>query len=773
MTKNKQLILITLFVLLFFGCKEDFDKFERPTWLAGKLYAQILTQPELSTFAELLQISGYDTIIDVSGSYTVFAPSNDAFAKYFQDNPTYKKVADIPKSEVLNLVKYHLVQNAWSKKQLTTLDVHGWIDTLDLSNDEPKGYKRETLLREKNKLYGVAWSKYKRLGEGTQPKRQDVIDTTATSWHRRVFTDSRKYAPLFYKEYFDIYDLVAATDFEFYFGRQFEAMSDIYYLNAKITGVEIFAENGFIYVVDRVVAPLKSGAELLADKSKGNSYSKYYNLINSFSEFSYNETETFKQPGASEGLAVDSLFSLYYPKLLFNITSERTVAPRGTTGLPGNVSIRYHQGIVAPTDEAYNQLESQYLAGGNNWGSIDAAPENIKKIIANSGLSLKPVYLTDIQKGFENGESDNVLIDVSSIVQKEYGSNCTFIGVNKPVVPRAFSSVTGPIYTRKGFQKVMYAIEQSDLLPALKRKNSTYSFFVERDELSSIDSSFIYDAARETFKVVTLAPSVMATPLTESDLRLLLMNHVAVDRPKGIARKEFIKNLAGNFIIFNNVTNEVRGTAPTTYGYNGVKTVVNIPRQISTNADNGVTFEIDNWFSFTVRNLFSEISTNYPKFHALIRKAGLSLDKEFKYSFTSENQNYTVFAPSDSLLNTMNTDALTAAQLKNFVLMHFIQGDLIFTDGNKQSGYYETARIDESSTTYSTINTKIRINTGIDQIIIPYKDGTSGVIVNESLKSNIITGRELSTTGAFPNSLNNGVIHEIKKPLLFDQVDTQ
>jgi uncharacterized surface protein with fasciclin (FAS1) repeats len=783
MTKNKQLILISLLVLLFFACKKDFVKYDRPTWLAGKLYTQILTKPELSTFAELLHVSGYDTIIDVSGSYTVFAPSNDAFTKYFQDNPKYKKVSDIPKSEVLNMVKYLLVQNAWSKKQLTSVDINGWIDSLDMSNNKPKGYKRETLLREKNRLYGVAWSKYKKNGDGTQPKRQDVIDTTATSWHRRVFTDARKNAPVFYKEYFDIYNLTASSDYAFYFGRQFEAVTDLYYVGAKIISDEIFAENGFIYVIDRVVEPLKSGAELLADNSSGNSYSKYLNLVNEFSEFTYNETETNKQAGAAQGKVVDSLFTIYYPKLLFNIITENTTTPKGTTDKVSNVTTRYHKGIVAPTNEALNQLESQYLAGGNNWGSIEAAPENIKKIIANSSLSSNPVYLTDVQKGFTSGENDIFTIDESSIVQKVYGSNCTFIGVNKPVVPRAFSSVTGPIYTRKGFSKVMNAIEKASLLSALKRKDANYSFFVERDELSSIDSSFIYTPGTNggTFEAIQLAPQVKAQYFTVDDLRLLLLNHVATDRPKGMARKEFIKNLAGNFIIFNNVTGEVKGTGATTYGYKGVIPVVDIPQQISTNADNGVTYEISNWFSFRTTDLFSQISTNYPKFHQLIRKAGLSLDKLGKYTFMSNNQNYTVFAPTDSLLNTIDTNSLTTAQLKNFVMMHFVQGDLIFTDGNKQSGYYETARIDESSTPYTTINTKIRIETGVDQIIIPYKDGSKGVVVNESAKANVITGRDLDLDAnvsinparAFPNSMNNGVIHEIKKPLLFDQVYTK
>ena len=774
MTKNKQLILISLFLVLFLSCRKDSQlKYDRPTWLAGKLYTQIKTKPELSTFAELLHVAGYDTIIDVSGSYTVFAPSNDAFAAYFQANPNYKKVSDLPKAEVLKLVKYHLVQNAWSKKQLTSVDIYGWIDTLDLKNNLPKGYKQQTLLRERDKLYGIAWSKYKK--QNSTINRTNIIDTTATSWHRRVFTDSRKYAPIFFKQYFDIYEL-ATSDFAFYFGRQFEAAADIYFTAGKITSPEIFAENGFVYVIDRVNEPLKNGAEILADNSKGNSYSSFLNLVNLFSEFEYNETETFKQPGADKGLKVDSLFNLIFPQLVFDITSEKTKAPRGTFGLPSNVTIRYHQGIVAPTNEALSQLVSQYLAGGNNWGSIEAAPENIKRIIANSCLSINPVYETDLQKGFLNGESDVIKVDESTIVQKEYGSNCTFIGVNKPLVPRAFSSVSGPIYTRKGFSKVMFAIEKAGILSALKRKEANYAFYVEADVNSSSDSSFIYDQILERFSAATMWPAIKSYALTNEDLRILLLNHIALAQPKGIARKEFIKNLAGNYLIYDNVTKEVKGTGATTIGYRGSKTWVDVPRQISTNSDNGNTYEIDHWFSFTINDIFSTISVNYPKFHALIRKAGLSQDKLSKYSFMADNQSYTVLVPTDSLLNTMatSTAAMSIPELQNFVLMHFIQGSMIFTDGNQSAGYYETARIDERSTPFSAVYTKIKVVPGIDQITIPSKDGSPSVVVTESAKTNILTARSLSTTGteAYTNCVNNGVVHEIKKPLLFSNVDT-
>ncbi len=57
-----------------------------PDWLAGKLFTQIQSYPELSTFAKCLQLSGYDSIINTSGSYTVFAPDNDAFDLYFQSH---------------------------------------------------------------------------------------------------------------------------------------------------------------------------------------------------------------------------------------------------------------------------------------------------------------------------------------------------------------------------------------------------------------------------------------------------------------------------------------------------------------------------------------------------------------------------------------------------------------------------------------------------------------------------------------------------------------
>jgi len=272
-----------------------------------------------------------------------------------------------------------------------------------------------------------------------------------------------------------------------------------------------------------------------------------------------------------------------------------------------------------------------------------------------------------------------------------------------------------------------------------------------------------------------------AYQLLKSDIRTLILNHVATDQPKGIARKEFIKNLQGNYLIYDNVSHVVQGTSPSTFGYQGAKQVLNIPRQISTNSDNGATYEIDSWFNFSVSSVFNTLLIQFPKFHALIKRAGLSNDALSTYSFMSPTVNYTVFAPSDSLLTTMSTltTAMSQAELKKFVMMYFIPGQILFTDGNMTSGYYETCRVDDQSTPFATVYTKIKVVAGIDKITIASVDGSNDVIVNESPRTNmimsksIVNGATTTTIDVYPNTVANGVVHEVKKPLLFGQIDTQ
>jgi len=761
--------LTALGILLFYGCdpemKQD-DKYARPDWLAGKVYTQLLDQPDLSTFTRCVELTGYDTIIDVSGSYTVFAPNNEAFTRWFQDHPVYNDVEDIPHEELLELVKFHIVQNPWSKEQLRSLDVYGWIDTLDLNNNKPRGFKRQTLLLDENRKLGIA----PQSGTGSDIK---IVDTTSTNWHRIVATDSRKYAPIFYKEYLDIYDL-KASDYEFYFNRSVEGTQDLYFGAGKIVGEEVFAENGFVYQIDRVIEPLPNAYQILENGISNSSYKLFLDLLNLFPNFQYNEEKTFDQPGADLGLDVDSLFDLSYPVLAFDILNEKTTPPTGTYGLPSNVTIRYHHGIFAPTDEAFDQFVNDYFVGANRWGTLENAPENIKRIVANTHLTNISVYPTDFENGFYNGEEDIVRFSEGDIEEKVFGSNSTFIGLNTAVVPRVFKTVAAPVYLLRIYSKPMFAIEDAGLLSALKRENENYLFYVENNLNTSLDSSLLYEGATQQFSLWQRSSgSAREYVLGTTDLRSLIMNHMAVGIPTGGPRKEFFRNLSGNYIIIDNETGEVSGTAETSVGYQGQEKKPNFPTQISTDSDNGVTYDIENWFSFTAPNIFQKISATYPVFHSLLLQAGLGNSFELRYTFLSENENYTVFIPNDSVMSAFRADTLEREALQELLKLHFVQGALIFTDGKLTPGYYETSRFDEKSTEFTKIFSKISIQPGIDVIEIMDKSGSVYVSPEESEVTNIMTGRNVGEgEEIFPSFVINGVLHEIDRVLVFDELDT-
>jgi hypothetical protein len=109
-----------------------------------------------------------------------------------------------------------------------------------------------------------------------------------------------------------------------------------------------------------------------------------------------------------------------------------------------------------------------------------------------------------------------------------------FIGLNQAIVPRAFSSVTGPVYLMRGYSKMMLAIEEAELLSTLKRANNNYMFFVESDFKSSVDSSLIYSTINNSFSVILKGGEgkLAEFKLSRTSLRNLVLSHVAEYQPK-------------------------------------------------------------------------------------------------------------------------------------------------------------------------------------------------------------------------------------------------
>lgn len=796
------IILAGIFFLLFSSCEKDIldrEIYQKPEWLSGKLYTQISGVENMKTFTRAIERIELDTLIDRSGYYTIFAPNDEAFGNYLASN-NYPTVEDIPLDILEKLVKYHIVQNGWSRSQLQSLDIEGWIDPDSRTNNEPRGYKRQTILKEDNKKYFVA----EKFVQGKIETK--ITNESSSNSTRIVYNDSRKYVPIYFDKFLSIAE-ISASDYSYFFDNDYMG-GNLYYADGKLNieeeqqasgqlevKGEYFAENGFIYEIDRVVEPLPNAEQLLEYDYDSYSYSQFLGLIHLFSKFTYNEDATLSQAGADEGLEVENLYNLRYPSLVFDIQEEIT-SPSRNYNPSERYTIRYHFGLLAPTDQALNELVDDVITSKNglpHWPSFANTPLHIKRMILNAHMSQKPIYESDLSNGFLNGEDDRIFVDPKNVVQNTMGSNSTFMGLSEAVLPRVFSSVAAPVYLRPRFSYYMYAVEHAGMLPAIKRSNANYSFFVLANETTGFsggDSSLnvnIIDADYGLFEIESFDRSTARlTKRRQTELVLQLLNHVGASVPEGIARREFIPTLGGNFIVINNeeFPSTITGGSPSVYGYNGdsiIPVTMNELQSFEYDGkiipDNGITYEIDGWLSFPTSDLFSLMS-GYPKFYALLKKAKLVDDEVYyKLLFTSEGENYTLFVPTDEAIDAYNADTthmnlndLPIADLSSFLLYHMVKGSMIFTDGKQPESYYNTNRIDERSTIYNTVYSKMHIRPGIDRIEILDNQGNVEYVLEEEIgKTNIMAAENTAEEGDdIENYIVTSVIHEVDKVLEYE-----
>ena len=132
--KSGSPILLGLLVMMFYSCQDIYDnpKYKRPEWLAGKLYVQV-EDNNLTTFKKCLDATQWGKILNTTGFYTVFAPTDEAFNTFFQNHPKYKKFEDFlatPEDSAFldDIVRYHIIQDGWSRSQLTGMTLNGFYD---------------------------------------------------------------------------------------------------------------------------------------------------------------------------------------------------------------------------------------------------------------------------------------------------------------------------------------------------------------------------------------------------------------------------------------------------------------------------------------------------------------------------------------------------------------------------------------------------------------------------------------------------------------------
>lgn len=75
-------------------------------------------QDQFSEFLEILRLSGNSAFLGAYGTYTCFAPTNDAIAKYLQERGL-TTVSEIPAAEMKDFVRFHVIADTLSTAKFT------------------------------------------------------------------------------------------------------------------------------------------------------------------------------------------------------------------------------------------------------------------------------------------------------------------------------------------------------------------------------------------------------------------------------------------------------------------------------------------------------------------------------------------------------------------------------------------------------------------------------------------------------------------------------
>lgn len=111
------------FLVMLLGCSISFqgcvEKITVPQASEVSIWNMLQQLPEHSTLVSALERAGLQVALDTQGPFTLFAPDNDAFARYLE-NQLNNNINMIPLPELRDLLLFHLSPGRLLSKNMQT-----------------------------------------------------------------------------------------------------------------------------------------------------------------------------------------------------------------------------------------------------------------------------------------------------------------------------------------------------------------------------------------------------------------------------------------------------------------------------------------------------------------------------------------------------------------------------------------------------------------------------------------------------------------------------
>lgn len=720
----KFLIVILTFVLFLSSCrKKEFDEFYgRPETLAEPIYQQLQAKGNFTQFLSCIDKANYKETLSTAGSWTVFAPTDEAFKTYMQENGLTEITTDL----ATKIVRFSMVYDGEKTDRLS--------DFFSV-----KGFVKNTAFRRRTVYYDFVYDDKDLNG--------NPIKAIATNRNGIYFPGdfNNKSVTYFLSPYMGFAGL-SATDYNFFYPNVSYSGSNVASAHLIADQQNIIAENGVIHIIDRVLTPPLNIDQYVNSKPD---YSAFKNLLDKFVTFSLN-AEISNRYQVLSGKAANVYVKSYSSLLGFSPNNENYLKADANDAQQSSYS------IIAPTNAAVDAYAKSVLLkywrkrGVNTLNELYVVAPDVIRDYVNSHLYTSTVWPSKFAIT-QNSLGDVTKQTTADIIDRQVLSNGFLYGTNKSQEASVFSTVYGNINLDPDFSIMKQALLYFNLHLQLKTPSIRY-LIVPIPDATLRRMGFTYD------------PFFVAQPI-RGDLaafRRILQTHIIPlgNRPipnftsgAGIleaSNGEYIKYERGRLL-----------SAGTQDSVAVAKQTIPVD-SVSTTPVNGAVVYGKEALTYTVLPVGKHIekygnvpAAPYYNFFQYLFNSLLYNKTTGAITGLTDGVNYTVFVPTNAAIvaavragllpgntatgvpNFTATDGISVTLVNKFIQYHIINKATVVSDGEK-TGQFESLLKDDNG---DAAKINVSINTVNTLQLRDVTGATVNVLLGANDRSNVLSNR--------------------------------
>lgn len=450
-------ILFTVVLCCLLGsCEDKYDEhFKTPDELnRGSIYKALEDRGNYSIFLKGVELANMKPMVDGKSILTVMAPTDSAFTAYLKEYHGGKKIEELSSAEVSKLIGFHVLYYSFDKEKLTNFrPVEG-----DAATE-----------KDKNVNAGLYY-KFRTKSMDAITIEQDTSGAYVSVYHLE------RYLPVFSYRMFQTKQIEAKYNYEYFFpGTPWKDATGFNISNAAIEdgGYSVIADNGYIYLVDRVLHPLNTIYDELASNSD---YSDFLTLYDSYEYYELDNHLTLEYGNGTDLYQHNHILPLPSIAREWPETDYRMVTSLASTAYS----------VFAPNNHALRSFFDEYWKEGGYNSLEEVSKTSIEYLLFNCVYNKSIVFPEEIKKGLiENSYGTIIKFDVDAVPEqnRKVCVNGVLYGCDELTPPSMFGSVTGPAFQHKKYSYFLDMLSASELVMTLCSDETNYFMLYPSDEL--------------------------------------------------------------------------------------------------------------------------------------------------------------------------------------------------------------------------------------------------------------------------------------------------